>query len=189
MVSYTPNVKNKQAEVLSLCCFAAALLFYLFAGYLGARGGVTKALIQILALAIGAAGIHLLVRWGMTSYRYELHEDNLVVVRIVGKKELMVCNLTLKTALGLYPKAVWDALPEPRPKVDSAVNYVCSFLSENPVRYLYRDADRNNVIIFEPDDAFFAEMRARMTLGTPYEDAPTEDTDKDSDQTHSESQN
>ena len=166
----TPSAKNRQAVILSFCCLATALLFYLFAGYLAFRGGVLKAVIQILALAVGAVGIHLLIRWGMTAYRYELHDDNLVVLRIVGKKEMMVCNLTLKTAVGLYPKKDYAALPEPKPKIDHSVNYVCSFLSEEPVYYLYRDADVTAMIVFEPDDAFCAEMRRRMTTTMPYED-------------------
>lgn len=168
--SYTPTAKNRQATILSLSTLAASLLLYVFSGLLGARGGITKAAVQILAIGLAAFGIYMLVRWKLTSYRYELHDDNLVVVRIVGKKEIMVCNLTLRTAIALFPKKELTERVKTVGKIDRIVNYVCSFEEEDPTCYLFRDADTAAMIVFEPDDAFCGEMQARMTTKTPYSD-------------------
>ncbi len=163
---YTPKPQNNQAGPMGAAMIGAALLLFCVATFIQ-RG---HASLQILGLLLGTLGIYTVTRYTLTSFRYELHENNLVVVKIVGKREMTVCDLTLKTARGIFPKTDAEAIREAAPRISESHNYTCTMMTDNTYVYVYTDADRYCTLHLEPDDAFLSEMKARMTISSPYDE-------------------
>lgn len=159
-VVYTPPKNNRQAGIFSVIAMAAAFFLYACSGLITDMRYIP----QLCALAIAAVGIQMMTRWCLTSYRYELHDDNLVVVKCVGKREMMVCNLTLRTGVGIFPQKDEAALSSVCDRFDRSYNYVVSFQPESVFVYVFRDADMTCRILLEPDERFLSELRARIAL-------------------------
>lgn len=96
-MKYKPPKTNRAGEITAIFLLAFSMICYGFTfSSIPFRG-----IIMFLFFVSLVFGIQFLIRFGMTSYHYELQDDNFLVVKTVGRRSTAVCNLTLKTALGV----------------------------------------------------------------------------------------
>lgn len=165
-IRYTPKKHNHEAGTFAVIAMACALLLYALSGLFMEQPVIP----QLCAFVIGAVGIYMIVRYCMTDYRYELREDNLLVIKKVGKTETMICNLTLKTSCGIFLLEDEAGQHSVFETVDKTYNYTVNFRHDQVYVYLFRDADFRCRILLEADEAFMAELKNRCGKGGPYED-------------------
>ena len=165
--------REKGASLPAITSLILSVVMYASSSFITA-GGMVKAFLQFFAAGIGVFGLYLLIRWNLTVFIYELTDDCLRIYRKTGKKELCVCDLTLQTGLSLVRKDILLALlkdpagtPLEGKKQGNTLNYLNRFGEENPLCYLYADADTANVLILDYDTALEKELIRRIEAVSP----------------------
>ncbi len=159
---YTPKRDNRMTVVFAIGFLVTAALLYFYANKLP----IQPYILQLAAVLLAALGIHMVIRWQITSFRYELHDTNLVVVKCMQKRECMVCDLTLSTYVGLFEETEKEARFSVAPRLAHVYNYTVNFQPTRQMTYVFSDADTHCAILFEPDEAFLTELRARIAIAT-----------------------
>ena len=170
---YNPPERGRLASLPVFCVLILSVALYAASGLIH-TGGMTKPLLQLTAIGIAAAGLYFLIRWNLTAFRYELTEDCLRVFRLSGKQELCVCDLTLQTGLCLIRKEQFLAarktgasFSETDLKRGTIQNYGNRFGEDNPLCYLYADADTECVLVLDYDPELEREITRRAQLASP----------------------
>ena len=159
---YTPKRDNRMTILFAVGFLITAALLYFCAGKLP----IQPYIMQLAAVLLAALGIHMVIRWQVTSFRYELHDTNLVVVKCMQKRECMVCDLTLSTYVGLFEESEREARFAVAPRLAHVYNYTVNFQPKRQITYVFSDADTHCALLLEPDDAFLSEMKMRIEIAT-----------------------
>ena len=151
MLHYTPKQHPQSAMLFSVSCGAAALLLYALSSYIAHR----FFLLPILSMTILALGIWFLYRFALVSYRYQICDGVLCVIRCLFKTERTVYTLSLRTGIAIV--AAKDSAAKKQ------IGNPCrthKFLSSSPqelaVILYYRDGGRRSSVILDDNPAFFS---------------------------------
>ncbi len=104
MYAFESSKRKSAFHVLIVTCFAVALLLF---GVSGVEGLAFPMLYQITAVVFLVAGVYLLSRYALKTYRYEVSESNiadamgqpildLVITEISGRRVTVVARVALR---------------------------------------------------------------------------------------------
>lgn len=151
MLRYTPPQKPCSAMLFSVSLGAAALLLYALSSYIAHR----FFLLPILSMTMLALGIWFLYRFALVSYRYEIRDGVLCVIRRLFGREQTVYTLSLRTGIAIIP-ADDKKVRQQYGKPVRSHNFLPSWPHENTVILYYRDAGRLCSVILSDNAAFFS---------------------------------
>ena len=137
--------------LFSVSCGAAALLLYALSSYIAHR----FFLLPILSMTILALGIWFLYRFALVSYRYQICDGVLCVIRCLFKTERTVYTLSLRTGIAIIQA---DDTPAKKQygKPCRTHNFLSSWPQEHAVILYYRDGGRLCSVILDDNPAFFS---------------------------------
>ena len=151
MLHYTPKQHPQSAMLFSVSCGAAALLLYALSSYIAHR----FFLLPILSMTILALGIWFLYRFALVSYRYQICDGVLCVIRCLFKTERTVYTLSLRTGIAIV--AAKDSTAKKQfGKPCRTHNFLSSWPQEHAVILYYRDGGRLCSVILDDNPAFFS---------------------------------
>lgn len=151
MLHYTPKQNPQSAMLFSVSCGAAALLLYALSSYIAHR----FFLLPILSMTILALGIWFLYRFALVSYRYQICDGVLCVIRCLFKTERTVYTLSLRTGIAIVA-AKDSAAKKQYGKPCRTHNFLSSWSNEHAVILYYRDGGRLCSVILDDNPAFFS---------------------------------
>ena len=100
-MTYQPKNSNHVAPVTTVILFAVGAVSFLGSGFLP-----YKMLFELTAVLTVTLGIQLTQKYLLTTYEYRLNDldtlhahNDLIVVKKQGKRETVLCNLTLNAAV------------------------------------------------------------------------------------------
>ena len=137
--------------LFSVSCGAVALLLYALSSYIAHR----FFLLPILSMTILALGIWFLYRFALVSYRYQICDGVLCVIRCLFKTERTVYTLSLRTGIAIIQA---DDTPAKKQygKPCRTHNFLSSWPQEHAVILYYRDGGRLCSVILDDNPAFFS---------------------------------
>ena len=151
MLHYTPKQHLQSAMLFSVSCGAAALLLYALSSYIAHR----FFLLPILSMTILALGIWFLYRFALVSYRYQICDGVLCVIRCLFKTERTVYTLSLRTGIAIV--AAKDSTAKKQfGNPCRTHNFLSSWPQEHAVILYYRDGGRLCSVILDDNPAFFS---------------------------------
>ena len=151
MLHYTPKQHPQSAMLFSVSCGAAALLLYALSSYIAHR----FFLLPILSMTILALGIWFLYRFALVSYRYQICDGVLCVIRCLFKTERTVYTLSLRTGIAIV--AAKDSTAKKQfGNPCRTHNFLSSWPQEHAVILYYRDGGRLCSVILDDNPAFFS---------------------------------
>ena len=151
MLHYTPKQNPQSAMLFSVSCGAAALLLYALSSYIAHR----FFLLPILSMTILALGIWFLYRFALVSYRYQICDGVLCVIRCLFKTERTVYTLSLRTGIAIV--AAKDSTAKKQfGNPCRTHNFLSSWPQEHAVILYYRDGGRLCSVILDDNPAFFS---------------------------------
>lgn len=159
-MKYTPT--RVTARLNAVCIPLIVLAFLLFAaanflpypGLIQAAGGICLVVFLFLFL-----------RFGLSSFSYEIEKSSLIVYRSQGRRVEKQCDVELSASLRLMTKAEFKA---EKPAYALCYNYCQNFASDNRAYLLFlfdEREDKRALIIFEPSE----EMKAEISHFLPKE--------------------
>ena len=151
MLHYTPKQNPQSAMLFSVSCGAAALLLYALSSYIAHR----FFLLPILSMTILALGIWFLYRFALVSYRYQICDGVLCVIRCLFKTERTVYTLSLRTGIAIVA-AKDSAAKKQFGNLCRTHNFLSSWPNEHAVILYYRDGGRLCSVILDDNPAFFS---------------------------------
>ena len=151
MLHYTPKQNPQSAMLFSVSCGAAALLLYALSSYIAHR----FFLLPILSMTILALGIWFLYRFALVSYRYQICDGVLCVIRCLFKTERTVYTLSLRTGIAIAA-AKDSAAKKQFGNPCRTHNFLSSWPQEHAVILYYRDGGRLCSVILDDNPAFFS---------------------------------
>ena len=137
--------------LFSVSCGAAALLLYALSSYIAHR----FFLLPILSMTILALGIWFLYRFALVSYRYQICDGVLCVIRCLFKTERTVYTLSLRTGIAIIQTDDSTAKKQ-YGKPCRTHNFLSSWPQEHAVILYYRDGGRLCSVILDDNPAFFS---------------------------------
>lgn len=100
-------------------------------------------------IAYGCAIAWLLLHWYVLSFVYTANGDCLRVCRVYGKRERFMADVWLNRVLAYgTPEAMKRRFPGA--SVANATRAQCEY---EPLALAYRDSDRTNILVIQPDEA------------------------------------
>ena len=103
-----PKLKKTREKIIMSVCLLLSSLCYGVSGFL-----LYPALYQFFAVALLSMSVLVIVRYLLRNYVYAIHGDEngvpheFVVVEIMGKKQTVVCRISLSDVVNFIPCAVF----------------------------------------------------------------------------------
>lgn len=159
-MNYTPK-KNNKGKKLSII-FLTISLVGLFASSLLTLQ--YRLFYQLVSLLFTAVSFELLNRYYLTTYMYELTDEDFIIRKSTGQKVRTVCNLSLKTLLGIEKQAKTKqeraALAERYGKERILYHYTQSLAPKNAYSLFFEFNGKTAEIVFEPNDEMVCRLQA-----------------------------
>ena len=150
---YIPEQNKKNAVCYFLGILGGALLFV--ASTFAPRFG---GLIQLAAFGFWCFGFWVLCRYSLTSFYYVIDGDNFRIVKVTGKRQQDVGNISMRT--GKFIKKLSEA--KGRPPARNRFDYCCNFVPDEKYVYFFEWNGVNAEIIFEPSEEFALLMSEKL---------------------------
>ena len=100
----------------------------------------------------------------MTDFEYAVSGGNFTIVKILGNKRQMVCNVALETAICLIEKRDYDHLPSSEKAI---IKYSLNQnIKAKSYVFLCDFNGKRAMIEFEPNDAFVSIMKSEIATAT-----------------------
>ena len=149
MLQFSPQTKPISAMLFSVSCSAAALVLYALSSYIAHR----FAILPILSLILLVLGVWFLYRFALISYRYEIRDGVLCIIRRLFGVEKTVYTLSLRTGIAIVSVGNPEKKPDTKPV--RTHNFLASCTSDHPVTLYYCDGGKLCSVILEDNPAFF----------------------------------
>ena len=153
LYEFAPRLNKIREKIVMSVCLLLGSLAYGVSGFFS-----YPALYQLLAVTLLAGAVLVIVRYLLRDYVYAIHADEggeaceLVIVEILGKKQTVVCRVSLADVRSILPRVLFSKLERGR---DAEVyRYVSEMF---PERAFYLE-------IANEEKRFFVEICADRTL-------------------------
>lgn len=151
MLNFKPKQNAQSAMLFSVSLGAASLVLFTLSSYIGHR----FPLMPVLSAALLILGIWFLYRFALVSYRYQIRDGVLCVIRCLFKKERTVYTLSLRTGIAIIPSD--DTAAKKRyGKPVRTHNFLAAWPAEHAVILYYRDGGKLCSVILDDNPAFFS---------------------------------
>jgi len=137
--------------LFSVSCGAASLVLFALSSYIGHR----FPFLLVLAVTVLALGVWFLYRFALVSYRYQIRDGVLCIIRCLFRTERTVYTLSLRTGIALVPSDDTEARKRYGKPVRTH-NFLTSWPSDDAVLLYYRDAGKLCCVILCDNPAFFS---------------------------------
>ncbi len=151
MLNFTPKQNLRSALMFSVSCCAVSLVLFALSSYIGH----SFRLLPILSIAVLALGIWFLYRFALVSYRYQIRDGVLCVIRCLFRTERTVYTLSLRTGVAIVPSDDTEARKRYGKPVRTH-NFLTSWSPDDAVILYYRDAGKLCCVILCDNPAFFS---------------------------------
>ena len=153
LYEFEPSLKKIREKIVMSVCLLLSSLAYGVSNFLP-----YPALYQLLAVILLTVAVLMIVRYLLRDYVYAIHADEsgevreFVIVEVMGKKQSVVCRVSLADVDNMLPRA--DFLKSERRRQMEIYRYVSEMFPENAF-YLE---------IANEEKRFFVEVLADRTL-------------------------
>lgn len=144
--------KLKRSGVWSFLLMLAGISLYVSSAFVPKYVSV----VQAVSFAFFAFSIYIITRYVLTSYYYEIDGENFRIVKITGKKNEPMCNISLRT------KGEVKSPKDKRKPTRIRYDYTRNFMPNDKYIYCFIWNGRDAEIVFEPSADFVAFMNARI---------------------------
>ena len=144
--------KIKRSGVWSFLPMLAGISLYVSSAFVPKYVSV----VQAVSFAFFAFSIYIITRYVLTSYYYEIDGENFRIVKITGKKNEPMCNISLRT------KGEVKSPKDKRKPTRIRYDYTRNFMPNDKYIYCFIWNGRDAEIVFEPSADFVAFMNARI---------------------------
>ena len=144
--------KLKRSGLWSFLLMLAGISLYVSAAFVPKYVSV----VQAVSFAFFAFSIYIITRYVLTSYYYEIDGENFRIVKITGKKNEPMCNISLRT------KGEVKSPKDKRKPTRIRYDYTRNFMPNDKYIYCFIWNGRDAEIVFEPSADFVAFMNARI---------------------------
>lgn len=117
-----------------------------------------KSVVQLIAMAFFAFGIWVACRYSLVGYYYVIDGENFRIVKVSGKREQVMCNISMRT--GHFVKKTSE--DKKRKNVRIRYNYCRNFATPDEYFYSFEWNGSEAEIIFEPNAEFAAAMNDKI---------------------------
>ena len=156
MYKCKPEINVTQMRLIVFIGLISSIGAYIAGSALETYGGYLK----LLGFVFLCVFLMLLIRHVLSEYEYSVDGENFTVTRFTGKRSTVVCCLNLSTAIEVYKKSDYAALPKQEKailkyslnqniKADSYV-FLCEFNGKRAM------------VEFEPNEIFVKIMRDQI---------------------------
>ena len=151
MLNFSPKPKPQSAMLFSVSSGAAALVLFALSSYIGHR----FPLLLIVSTALLILGIWFLYRFALCSYRYQICDGVLCVIRRLFRTERTVYTLSLRTGIAIVPTN-GTAAKKQYGKPHRIHNFLSAWPQEHAVILYYRDGGTLCAVLLDDNPAFFS---------------------------------
>ena len=157
-MEYTPPISNKKAY---FTCFFTFLLFS--ACYVTITiWGKFVWIFQLVAILFAVVFIEVLIRYVMARHTYVLDGENFIIIRKIGNKKTVACDVSLRMSMGVVEKENAKNIEQNFGPIFRTYNYCQNLFPKTCYFYIFELSGKRCAVSFEPDEAFLSEMKARM---------------------------
>ncbi len=156
MYKCKPERSVLQARLIGVPGFVLSFAALIFGGSVPEYGSfVTLAGFVLLCVTL-----MLVLRYVMSEYEYSVDGESFTVTRVMGKKRTDMCCISLSTAIELYKKQDYAALP----KAEKAITKYSlnQNIKADSYVFLCEFNGRRTMVEFEPNEAFAGIMREQI---------------------------
>ncbi|MBQ8404093.1 MAG: hypothetical protein IJX55_06690 [Clostridia bacterium] len=150
---YSPPKQKKNTAVSLTAMLCGSALFII--SYFPER---YAAFFQLAAFGLWAFGLWVVCRYSLTSYYYEVDGDIFRIIKVMGQRQQVVGNISMRT--GIFLKKLSEA--KERPPARNRFDYCSNFAPQEKYVYFFEWNGVNAEIIFEPSEEFAAIMQERL---------------------------
>ena len=151
-----PERNVSQAKILLFSCAVVTALLFLISTVIP----VYSSLVSTLGIVALIFSIWINYRYTLTEFEYCVGNGDFSVVRIVGNRREIVCNVALETAVGIFEKRDYDHLPS---KDKALIKYsLCQNIKPNSYVFLCNFNGKRAMIEFEPNNEFVAVFKKEI---------------------------
>ncbi len=158
-MQYKPQKENHYPEYIAFGAMIAAVTLYLLSRF----QSPVRPVLQAAAVVLFIVGLQFLIRFTMTEFIYELQDDNLIIHKKVGRRQVVFCDLTLRLAKEVFEKPTSGSFEKEHGKMTRIYNCCTNFMPQHAHVFIFTFADKPSALIFEPNDIFLQEMKDRIT--------------------------
>ena len=161
-MTYIPK-ENGKARKISFIIMVFAVLLWMTSAFEFAF----RAVVQIAAIGLMVVGLQILIRYGLSKFRYVLEDGDdgttdLMIFKSQGSREAKVCHVALTKV-----EAIFKLIDEPEfqkkyGKTANRFNYCQNMGKENQWILLFCDGENLIEVRFEPNDAMVSEINKRI---------------------------
>ena len=156
---YKPERKPKKALLYIV------ILFIIAATCIGvlANGVNFKWLFQLMIFICLVLFIQSIIRYFIYEYKYIISNNAFSVVQISGKREKVLCNLDLSTAVGVYDAERFGHEKKNIGHIKSLYNYTQNFMPDNRFYYVFEFNGAKCCVSFETSREFADALKEKTT--------------------------
>ncbi len=144
--------KLKRSGIWSFLLMLAGITLYISSAFVPKYVSV----VQAVSFAFFAFSIYIITRYVLTSYYYEIDGENFRIVKVTGKKNEPMCNISLRT------KGEVKTPKDKRKATRIRYDYTRNFTPNDKYIYCFEWNGKDAEIVFEPNADFVAFMNAKI---------------------------
>ncbi len=153
-----PERSVLQTRILVSVCVIVTASLFLISTLINQYSG----LVQLCGWIAMGVSVLLCVRYPMTEFEYTVGGGNFSIVKILGNKRQVVCNVALETAIGVIEKRDYDHLP-------SAEKAIIKYSLNQNIKaksyvFLCVFNGKRAMVEFEPNEAFVSIMKNEIAI-------------------------
>ena len=158
MIKCKPE-RNPQKAVLIISLFIILALVTAFTASIVPK---YRGIYHILFIIVLSIGINFTVRYTLSEMEYTLTEDSFEVRKKVGNKVTVLCSLALSETVVLRDKASYKKDSKAYGYIFRKYNFNQN-ISANSAIYICKFNDKNLLVEFEPNSAFYDCFQQKIT--------------------------
>ena len=158
--------ENKKARKISFVFMVFAVLLWMTS----ALDFAFSAVVQIIAIALMVVGLQILIRFGLSKFRYVLEDDDsgdtdLLVFKTQGNREAKVAHVALSKVMALFKLTDEPDFQKKYGTTANRFNYCQNMGKDAQWVLLFADGEKLIEVRFEPDEAMIQTINSRIGQG------------------------
>ena len=126
-----------------------------------------SAVVQIAAIALMVVGLQILIRFGLSKFRYVLEDGDdgttdLMIFKSQGSREAKVCHVALTKVEAIFKLTDEPEFQKKYGKTSNRFNYCQNMGKEFQTILLFRDGENLIEVRFEPDKTMLEAIKSRI---------------------------
>ena len=158
--------ENGKARKISFVVMVLAVLLWMTS----ALEFAFRAVVQVVAIGLMVIGLQILIRFGLSKFRYVLEDDDsgdtdLLIFKAQGSREAKVAHVALSKVKALFKLTDEPDFQKKYGSTANRFNYCQNMGKEAQWVLLFADGEKLIEVRFEPDEAMISAINSRIGGG------------------------